>query len=83
MSVLVRNNIVLEGAVTVGGSVRPGVHAHLARLAIGGGSKVGVVSAGRVLNGNLNTVVLSTALAVVVLLEVVGRLVKAVAVLMG
>lgn len=74
--VLVDDDTGLEGAVTVGGGLGPDVHSHAAGLAIGGSGKVGVVGAGAVLGVQDGKVAAGASLALVVDLEVTGRLVE-------
>ena len=74
VSILVNNDVVLEGTIAVGAGESPGEHTHLTRLAVGRGGKVGVVGSRRVLDGDEDMVVLSATLAVVVALEVVCSL---------
>lgn len=81
VSVLVSDNVILECAIAVGGGVGPSEHAHLTGLAVGRSRKVGVVGARRILDGDLDAVVLGATLAVVVLLEVVRDFVESVTVL--
>lgn len=76
VGVLVDDDTGLEGAVAVGGGLVPHVHSHAAGAAISRGSKVGVVGAGAVLGVEDDKVITSTALAVVVGLEVTGRLIE-------
>lgn len=74
MAVFVDDDTSLKSAVSVRGGLGPDVHAHAAVLAVGGRGEVGVVGAGAVLGVEDDEVVALAALAVVVGLEVAGRL---------
>jgi hypothetical protein len=71
----------ISGFILAYASVSPKVHTHLAGLAISRGGEVRIVGSSGVLNGDLNTVGLRTALTKVALLEVVRRLGESVPVL--
>jgi hypothetical protein len=71
VTILVHDNVILKSTIAVGGGVGPGEHAHLAGLAVSGGRKIGVVGPRSILNGEEDVVVLGTALAVIVALEVI------------
>ena len=74
MGELMHGDIILQRTIAAGGSVVPGVHAAVTRLAITRGGEVGIVGSGRILDGERDTIVGRTALAVVAELEVVRSL---------
>jgi hypothetical protein len=76
--VLVNDDVVLERTIPLRGGLGPKVHAHLAGLAIGRSSEVGVVGAAVILDGDLDAVVTLATSCNLGVLEVVRLLSEAV-----
>lgn len=66
---LVDNNVVLKGTIAEGVGDVEQEHAHLTGLAVGGRREVGVVGASGVLDGDRHTVIGTSTLSIVVVLE--------------
>ena len=76
MSILVNNGAGFERGVASWLGLGPDIHSHTPRLAIGRGSKIGIVSARAILSIENDKIIAFTTLAMVVNLEVASFLRK-------